>query len=234
MSNLVKRSISAIILAPLFLYLMYKGGLAFDILIIAAIVTAIFEWCRITLKSKKAVLWWLFGFLYISFAGLVMLFLARLKVPVAGFESFPLLLFVIIALVWINDIFGYLFGKTIGGPKLMPKVSPNKTWAGAIGGVVGCLLFFFIMNYALSFGAGKISDKNFYIALTIHILVPIISQIGDLFESWLKRRFGVKDSGNIIPGHGGILDRIDGLILVLDVAGIFIYLQLYGKVTGLN
>ncbi len=230
MSNLVKRSISAIILAPLFLYLMYAGGLVFDIVIIAALLVAVFEWCKITSKSKKAILWWLLGFIYIGFAGLVFLFLARYKVPVASFESFPLLLFVIVGLVWVNDIFGYLFGKTIGGPKLMPKVSPNKTWAGAIGGVIGCLLFFFIMNYSLSFGAGEISDKKFYIALTIHILVPIISQIGDLFESWMKRRFGVKDSGNIIPGHGGILDRIDGLLLVLNVAGIYIYWQIFNKI----
>ncbi|MDX1949273.1 MAG: phosphatidate cytidylyltransferase [Rickettsiales bacterium] len=223
MPNFAKRIISTIILAPVLIYLMIIGGALLDLVIISAFLIALFEWVKITNSSKKKFLWWIFGVLYISFACLVLLFLARYRVNIPYFDNFPILMFVIVLLVWINDIFGYIFGKLIGGPKLCPKISPNKTWAGAIGGVFGCLLFFFILNYSVDFGADKVSDKNFYSALLIHIFIPIISQIGDLFESWLKRKHNVKDSGNIIPGHGGILDRIDGLLLVLNVTGIYFY-----------
>ncbi len=223
MPNFVKRIISTIILAPILIYLMIIGGALLDIVIISAFLIAIFEWFKITASSKARILWWLFGFIYISFAALVLLFLARYRFNIPYFDNFPILMFVVVILVWINDIFGYIFGKFIGGPKLCPKISPNKTWAGAIGGVIGCLLLFFCINYSVNFGANKISDKHFYDALLIHIFIPIISQIGDLFESWIKRKHNVKDSGNIIPGHGGILDRIDGLLLVLNVTGIYFY-----------
>ncbi len=231
MSNLVKRTISSLILAPLFLYLMYIGGTVFEVLILVIGLIGFYEWVMITRRSKKFLLWFLFGFVYISFAILVFLFLSRYRIPFAGFNLFPVHLFVIVMIVWINDICGYIFGKSIGGPKLCPRISPNKTWAGAIGGIIGSMLFFFIMNYSLSFGAGKISDKHFYNALMIHLFIPIIAQIGDLFESWMKRKFDVKDSGTIIPGHGGVLDRIDGLLLVLNVTGIFFYILLYDQVS---
>ena len=114
--------------------------------------------------------------------------------------------------MWATDIGAYLVGRTFGGPKLAPAISPNKTWSGAIGGLAcgvgGALL------------AARLLDVGFS-PVTILIaaaIVSIASQLGDLFESWWKRVFGVKDSGGLIPGHGGILDRIDGVLLASPVA----------------
>ncbi|ODP36241.1 phosphatidate cytidylyltransferase [Sphingomonas turrisvirgatae] len=119
-----------------------------------------------------------------------------------------LLAFWAMALVWATDIAAYFAGRAIGGPKLMPVVSPNKTWAGLGGGVVGATLF-------------AIALTPYGLPLPLVIATPllaVLAQAGDLYESWLKRRAGVKDSSNILPGHGGVLDRLDGLVPVAPVA----------------
>lgn len=232
MSNLLKRTISALILAPLFIYILYIGGYAFIALTIVMFLVMYYEWLSITSKAKNRLYWAVFGLMYLGLAMLTFNFLEKLRLyeSVWGIHKPPFELFIILSLVWISDIFGYFFGRAIGGPRLAPKISPNKTWAGSIGGILGGVLFYFILNFATDFGAGHISDKNFYIGLFLYILVPIITQIGDLFESYMKRRFGVKDSGNIIPGHGGLLDRMDGLLLVLNVVGIYIFISTYNIV----
>lgn len=136
-----------------------------------------------------------------AYAFLPAVTLALIRQMDAGL-SMIVLIFVI---VWATDIGAYFAGKAIGGPKLMPSVSPKKTWSGFFGGVVaavaGCLL---AVNYVV--------PVAIEIPVVAIVIVSIISQIGDLFESWIKRRFGVKDSGNLIPGHGGIMDRADGLV----------------------
>lgn len=117
-------------------------------------------------------------------------------------------------LVWGVDIGGYLFGCTLKGPKLAPKISPNKTWSGLIGGVLLSVAF----SYGVCWFFGVSSwnaTKNFLFAAAI---LAVIAQIGDLIESYIKRRMGVKDSGNIIPGHGGVFDRVDGLIFAAPFA----------------
>jgi phosphatidate cytidylyltransferase len=113
------------------------------------------------------------------------------------------------ALVWVTDIGAYFAGRAIGGAKLAPAISPNKTWAGLIGGMVLAASFGILMHFAYG------------LALRLTLASPllaIVAQAGDLYESWLKRRAGVKDSGNLLPGHGGVLDRIDGLVPVAPVA----------------
>jgi phosphatidate cytidylyltransferase len=114
--------------------------------------------------------------------------------------------------VWASDIGGYVAGRGIGGPKLAPRVSPNKTWAGAIGGFVGSLAVAAAWSTA---GAGSIIPVMF-----VGAVLSIVSQLGDLFESAVKRHFGVKDSSHIIPGHGGLLDRLDGYVAAIVFAAI--------------
>lgn len=111
----------------------------------------------------------------------------------------------LLLVVWATDIGAYLFGRWIGGPKLLPAVSPKKTWAGLIGGMVSAAAAAWAVSwFALgSAGAGIAAAAA---------LVAVVAQAGDLFESWIKRRCNVKDSSNIIPGHGGVLDRVDGLL----------------------
>jgi CDP-diglyceride synthetase len=113
-------------------------------------------------------------------------------------------------LVWSTDTFAYLIGKGFGHYPLAPKVSPNKTIEGSIGGLLGC----FIVGLVFRFWMGEFS---FLHTIIISLIVGIVGQIGDLFESSLKRSAGIKDSGSLIPGHGGILDRSDSLIFVLPL-----------------
>ncbi|MEM7302491.1 MAG: phosphatidate cytidylyltransferase [Pseudomonadota bacterium] len=129
-----------------------------------------------------------------------------------------MLVFGLFMLVWATDSAAYFVGRSVGGPKLWPAVSPNKTWSGFFGGLFGgavaAVIAAFFVNWigvlAAFFGGA---------------LVSVTSQLGDLFESLLKRRSGVKDSGSIIPGHGGVMDRVDGLIFAAVAAQLLIYLS---------
>lgn len=122
--------------------------------------------------------------------------------PEAGRET----LFWLLAVVWATDIGAYAFGRTIGGPKLLPRVSPKKTWAGLAGGVLCAAL--------VGAGtAGLLGTPVLPLAL-ISGALAVVAQVGDFGESWVKRHFGVKDSSAIIPGHGGLLDRVDGVLAV--------------------
>jgi phosphatidate cytidylyltransferase len=119
----------------------------------------------------------------------------------------------IFAIVWATDIFAYLSGHIIGGPKLWPNVSPNKTWSGLIGGVASSTLAGALFAYYLGSRVPALAASGFILGL--------IAQAGDLAESALKRRFGVKDTSNLIPGHGGFMDRMDGVVTVAVTAALF-------------
>lgn len=120
-----------------------------------------------------------------------------------------------LSLVWACDIGAFFTGRTLGGPKLAPVISPNKTWSGLIGGIVLASLVAAALHYSYS------------LPLRLALATPILAALaqgGDLYESWLKRVAGVKDSGNILPGHGGVMDRLDGLVPVAPVAALLILL----------
>jgi phosphatidate cytidylyltransferase len=116
-----------------------------------------------------------------------------------GFAALVLLF----AVVWTTDVFAYFAGRAIGGPKLWPAVSPKKTWSGAIAGTLGAILAAIMV--ARGFGL-----DNRWAIVGVAFVLSALSQLGDLFESWIKRRFGAKDASQIIPGHGGVMDRLDG------------------------
>lgn len=143
--------------------------------------------------------WMAGGLLYAGLPAIAMIWLR------AQPQGLGLVLWVL-TLVWATDIFAYFAGRAIGGPKLAPRISPKKTWSGLIGGVIGAMVV-----------GGLIADwANFPAPLfaTLSGGLAVVAQAGDFFESWLKRRVGVKDSGTLLPGHGGIMDRIDGLVPV--------------------
>ena len=117
------------------------------------------------------------------------------------------------AIVWTTDILGYFVGRFVGGPKLWPRVSPKKTWSGAVGGVGGAV----IAGLAVAYYAHL---ANPLAAAALALVLSAASQGGDLFESAFKRRFGVKDAGHVIPGHGGIMDRLDGFLVAAVVAAV--------------
>lgn len=125
------------------------------------------------------------------------------------------------ATVWFTDIAAYFTGRKLGGPKLMPSVSPKKTWSGALGGTLAGTLGGYVV-WALTPSAAQIVGPALVIAGSF--VASVVSQAGDLFESSLKRRFGAKDSSRLIPGHGGFLDRLDGYWAVLVFAGLVLFL----------
>ena len=149
------------------------------------------------------------GIPYVALPALAVLWLRELPggLPIA---------FWTLATVWATDIGAYFAGRSIGGPKLMPRVSPNKTWAGLIGGMAAALLVGLIFNDRLG--------VPIELVLTAPILA-VIAQAGDLYESMIKRRAGVKDSGTLLPGHGGVLDRLDGLVTVAPAVAILLLLN---------
>lgn len=129
-------------------------------------------------------------------------------------EDGLLLAFWALSLVWATDIGAYFAGRSFGGPKVAPKISPNKTWSGLLGGMAGA----FVLGWVLV----SYTTLPTHLALASPALA-LIAQAGDFFESWMKRRAGVKDSGALIPGHGGVLDRLDGVVTALPVAALLIW-----------
>lgn len=149
----------------------------------------------------------------IGYAGCMLLAPVLLRADdIDGFLAMVLLF----AVVWTTDILGYFVGRAFGGPKLLPAVSPKKTWSGAIAGALGAMIVGVLV--ARLFGA-----FNGTTIAAIALLLSVLAQIGDLFESWVKRQFGAKDASRLIPGHGGVMDRLDGFwaaALVACVVGL--------------
>ncbi|MDB5638494.1 MAG: phosphatidate cytidylyltransferase [Bradyrhizobium sp.] len=259
--NLVMRVIVALVLAPLSIAIAYAGGWLWTVLVTLAAIGLYVEWLTIigaagerrvvasgvaalaiaglclatgqidaslvtlalglagvAMLSSAQPIWTGGGFFYAA-AAQVASVLVRLD-QVYGFVALILILLV----VWATDIGGYFAGRGIGGPKLWPRVSPRKTWAGAIGGFVASLL---VASGFAALGQGKTVPL-----LLLGAALSIVSQLGDLFESAVKRRFGVKDSSHIIPGHGGLLDRLDGFVAAVVMAAIFGFLR--GGVDGVG
>ncbi|KQP42870.1 phosphatidate cytidylyltransferase [Methylobacterium sp. Leaf104] len=127
------------------------------------------------------------------------------------------------AVVWSTDIIAYFTGRTFGGPKLMPRVSPKKTWSGALGGLVaGTLAGVALVMVARDHGWSDLATTSLAAVALVSAVASILSQGGDLVESALKRHYGVKDSGRAIPGHGGVMDRLDGFFAVAVLAGFYL------------
>jgi phosphatidate cytidylyltransferase len=159
--------------------------------------------------------YWLAGGIF--YAGLSGISLAALR------ENGLSTVLFIFAIVWATDIFAYFTGRAIGGPKLAPPISPGKTWSGAIGGMIAGVVFGLLVAY--------FARVPLYLELAVvAAILSIGSQIGDLFESWIKRRFGVKDSSRLIPGHGGVMDRVDGLVFACFLA--FLAMLLMAALNG--
>lgn len=206
--NLRLRIISSIFLIPLVLGALYKGGWIYSLAVIIVVALGLGEWWRMTTaissKHYERLLWRIVGCIYLV-AGAISLVSVRME-PY-GLQATTYLFFS----VWAMDIGAYLVGRIVGGPKLCPSISPQKTWAGFWGGMV----FIVIVGYAsamLMKAQGGFMSAPIAIIIAVSAALGFTAQLGDLFESWVKRRCGVKDSGALIPGHGGILDRIDGLI----------------------
>jgi len=199
-NTIILRIISAIVLAPAVLWVVFVGGVAFELMVALVAMVLVYEWAKMVGRN----FWWLvLGGVYISAAIFAIWWLRE------GNESGLFYFVWLLVVVWATDIGGYIFGMTIGGPKLAPSISPNKTWSGFIGGI----LLAAIGGYSVvMYFSDQAQISNLALVISLGVGMSVVSQLGDLFESKIKRRFGVKDSGNVIPGHGGLFDRIDGLM----------------------
>ena len=195
------RILSSIILLPLVFFFIIKGSIFFNFFIIIMMLIAAYEWHFLSLRKS----YYIPGFIFIIFSFYTFYFFRN--------ESNYLLFLIILTTCIATDIGGYVFGKILKGPKLT-KISPNKTYSGSLGSLIlsslVVLFFCFLFGIALNF-------KIFCIA----IFTSIFCQLGDLIFSFLKRKAKVQDTGNILPGHGGLLDRIDGLLLGVPFGFIF-------------
>ena len=259
--NLVTRIAAALVLAPVAIVCAYVGGWLWITLVTLAAIGLFVEWLMVTcaernmgvtlsgvvalalaapflaagrveaalvvlglglvavaVRSPVPRIWAIAGYLYAAIAQLAAV-VVRLDRE-AGLSALILVLLV----VWATDIGGYFAGRAIGGPKLWPRVSPKKTWAGAVGGFAASLV---VAALFAAFGFARVIPM-----LLLAAILSIAAQFGDLFESAVKRHFGVKDSSHIIPGHGGLMDRLDGFVAAIALAAVFGVLR--GGVDGVG
>ena len=200
-----KRILSSLILIPLAIFFIIQGSVFFAFFLTIAFLLTSYEWIKMCKKFNS-----------LKIFGIIFLFLSFFYA--FGFrENFGLYNFLFVVFICIfTDLGGYIFGKTFKGPKLT-KISPNKTYAGVIGSFLFSVIAGLIYKkYFIAYYVDIISDNNYFILLLI-LFISFISQIGDLIISYFKRKAKLKDTGKLIPGHGGLLDRIDGLIFVLPM-----------------
>lgn len=191
---LLPRVLSALVLAPIAVAAVYFGGWLFFVFWAVAAAVALWEWARMV-KTRPG--WVGAGVIYSA------LLLAAPVILRSDASYGMTAIFFLFAIVWTTDIAGYFAGRAIGGAKLAPSISPKKTWSGAIAGLIAVIVI-------VAIGARYLPNAQIAPLIAVSLLLSIVSQAGDLAESAFKRRFDVKDSSQIIPGHGGVMDRLDG------------------------
>ena len=203
--ELIKRIISTFVLIPLVLYFIIKGSYFFTFFLFLCFLISVYEWKRITKKNNLFIT----GLIFLSLS-----FLAANTLRVSSNDDYYTIFLIVIIVCISTDIGGYVFGKFFKGPKLT-KISPNKTYAGLIGSYfLSIISFYIIYNFNHLHNIDNLTLKMFVFV----IFISTISQLGDLIISYFKRKSKLKDSGSIIPGHGGLLDRIDGMIFAFPFA----------------
>lgn len=213
-NELKKRILSSIVLIPIVFFLILKGSYFFLILLLLGFLISLYEWHALS-KNKK---YYIFGFIF-----LICSFFSMYQIRIVQDNTYQM--FIVILLICIlTDIGGYAFGKLFKGPKLI-SYSPNKTVSGLIGSYIFALSIIPFLDYL------KIYDQNEILLMTIFvILISTVSQIGDIIVSFFKRKSKKKDTGKIIPGHGGLLDRIDGIIFAFPAGYIIYFTNLFNPI----
>jgi phosphatidate cytidylyltransferase len=262
-SDLGVRTASAVVMVAVAGIALWLGGWILGALFIVVGIVVMLEWSNLATEFCSSALvrrlWQLAGFCYVGVACWALMRLGGVIVEPSDFTYgaqgiFPFLskiyLVLLIACVVATDIGAYFAGRTFGGPKIAPRISPSKTWAGLGGAMLATsvmLLIFFYLPIAWIDQSnanlvaieplqeqqrpflpielnGRWQPPSFATVVLIGSIIAIISQVGDFFESWMKRRAGLKDSGSLIPGHGGFFDRTDGMLAVSFVAGCLLLL----------
>ena len=215
MSSLQSRILIGLIGFPSVIYIIINHILLFNLLVFVCYVLAFKEYLKIIKSFSNNAFWIVFGVIYIfgSFASLI--FLRSIEIIGSPFT------FLLFAGVMVNDSMAFIVGKLLGGPKILPKISPQKTYSGLFGGLVGSIIFIYLADNFFLSGFDNFS-LNFRDKVFLIFVFNIIGFIGDGFESFLKRRANIKDSSNLLLGHGGMLDRLDSLILTTPVTMFYV------------
>ena len=233
-SDLGVRTASAVVMLTVAGTALWLGGWWWTVFVAAVALGVLWEWWGLIFNPLSNALvriaWLVVGAIYVGLASTVLI---GFRIDPHG----PKLAITIVAVVIATDIGAYFAGRTIGGPKIAPEISPSKTWAGLAGGAAlatlvlvavhpievlsKCMEVRYLCGNGFAESASKAIHNPSFSDAWLGPVFAIIAQSGDFFESWMKRRAGVKDSGNLIPGHGGLFDRVDGLLAVCFVIGLF-------------
>ena len=204
--ELQKRLLSSLIMLPTALFLILKGSFFFTFFLFVVFIATIKEWLDMCKKNKL-----------MKFLGVIFLIISFYLAYILRIKEGAYVFIFIVLISVCTDIGGYIFGKLLKGPKIT-KISPNKTFSGVVGGfiisLIGALVFYEYMPITLSSNFGEFISFDLYLFFII-LMISMISQIGDLIISYFKRQAKIKDSGQLLPGHGGFLDRVDGMIFAI-------------------
>lgn len=232
-ADLPKRLVTALVMLVVSGTALWLGGMAWTVFVLIIGIGVWFEWSTLVLQFKPPgaarTVWRSAGAVYCGMASAILI---QVRAEAAG----AALVLLIVGAVIGTDVGAYFVGRALGGPKIAPRISPSKTWAGLLGGVLGASLVLWLVLA----NAGRIlaaaPDAQITAVETVAspmaivglgLCIAVVAQIGDFFQSWMKRSAGVKDSGKLLPGHGGLFDRVDGLMAVLVLFGtIFIIVRL--------
>lgn len=228
-SDLGVRTLSSVVMLTVLGVALWWGDPLWGIFVLVVAVICLFEFARLIVKATPKLAFRLIGLLLAFFY--ILLAANELLGKRSGWTGDtdvigPIAVLTVIGIVICTDVGAYFSGKSIGGPKIAPRISPKKTWAGLLGGMIAASIWSALaVSYSYSFENldhfGWALKRWGVSAAVIGAGLAIVAQAGDFFESWLKRKADVKDSSNLIPGHGGVFDRVDGLLAVLFVVAFF-------------
>ena len=216
----IKRILSSIILLPIALFFIIKGSFLFNFFILVCFIIITYEWHMMSKKKS----YYIFGFIFLIFS-----FYTVYQLRNNFYGNYIYFIMILIICVF-SDIGGYTFGKIFKGPKLT-KFSPNKTYSGMIGSylfaIISTSLFFNNLDFFKNIGIQATSKEITLVFLIFVLFVSTISQLGDIMISYFKRLSKIKDTGKIIPGHGGLLDRVDGMVFAFPFSYIILEINVF-------
>jgi len=233
-ADLPKRLATAVVMLVVSGTALWLGDMAWTVFVLIVGLGVWFEWSALVLQftapGRARNLWRAAGAIYCGMGSAILI---QVRQDAAGIA----LVLLIVGAVVGTDVGAYFMGRALGGPKIAPRISPSKTWAGLLGGIVGAslVLWLVLANAARILAAAPAAEVTAVQTSThplaivgMGLAIAVVAQAGDFFESWMKRRAGVKDSGKLLPGHGGLFDRVDGLLSVVVVFGTaFILVRLF-------
>jgi len=215
MSSLQSRILIGLVGFPSVIYVILNHILVFNMIVVFCFALAFREFIKIVRNFNNRTYWLFFGTIYIFGSMMSLIYLRNIDSLLSS--PFTFLLF---AGVMINDSMAFIVGKTFGGPKILPTISPKKTYSGLFGGLIGSIVFIYLSeHYFLSGFEFSLTERDQYFLVFVF---NIIGFIGDSFESFIKRKANVKDSSGLLLGHGGMLDRLDSLILTTPVTMFYV------------